>query len=398
MNLSDYDSIFDSIREGYVDRATFAERMRRASEFCLCFCYESEVLNDIYVCFMYEDLILVECLKGEAHYAAWQRTGELLDAIVAMGLHQGNKEGPETPFFLAQLRKKIFVSAYGHDKVMATFMGRPPRLSHKYCKMEMPLDLSDDEVFSEGDELQHALSNLDEQGWNTGGKLHRNTWQRIWFQNCRTREDILEIALGSSEDEEDIAYKAEKVKTQMERLQGSFPDFMNITPEQVFEDRLGAGISFGTTKKSAKMHVNALFVIAIHTGFVHTEFLLERAMVNRLRKDTKKLIPVARRMLKLVLLAQLKKDVFRDFQGDLIYMVSPYPSVEYRYLTLTTSPPASIQRPTSSWRPRRRAPDSRSNWTIHSGHPTTIRNHPRPERVYICTRSSRTRRGELLHL
>jgi hypothetical protein len=65
VNLSNWDSIFDSIREKYVDRATFAERMRKASEFCLCFCFESEVLNDIYVCFMYEDLILVECVKGD---------------------------------------------------------------------------------------------------------------------------------------------------------------------------------------------------------------------------------------------------------------------------------------------------------------------------------------------
>lgn len=66
VNFSNWDSIFDSIRENFIDRATFADRMRRASEFCLMFCYESEVLNDIYVCFMYEDLILVECIKGDA--------------------------------------------------------------------------------------------------------------------------------------------------------------------------------------------------------------------------------------------------------------------------------------------------------------------------------------------
>lgn len=65
-NLSNWDSIFDFIRERFVDRATFAERMRKASEFCLCFCFESEVLNDNYVTFIYLDLILVECIKGEA--------------------------------------------------------------------------------------------------------------------------------------------------------------------------------------------------------------------------------------------------------------------------------------------------------------------------------------------
>lgn len=111
--------------------------MRKASEFCLCFCYESEVLNDVYVCFMFEDLVLVESLKGDAHYAAWQRTGEVCDAIIAMvrtpalmnqlsipqtdlgstqGLHQGNKRDPDTPFFLTELRKKIFVSFVSADQ------------------------------------------------------------------------------------------------------------------------------------------------------------------------------------------------------------------------------------------------------------------------------------------
>ncbi len=55
VNLSNWDSIFESIREKYVDRGTFTERMRKASEIISCFCYFSEVLNDIYVCFMYEE-------------------------------------------------------------------------------------------------------------------------------------------------------------------------------------------------------------------------------------------------------------------------------------------------------------------------------------------------------
>lgn len=65
VNLSNWDSIFDSVRDKFVSRVAFADRMRRASEKCLFFCYDSEVLNDIYVFFMYEDLILVECVKGD---------------------------------------------------------------------------------------------------------------------------------------------------------------------------------------------------------------------------------------------------------------------------------------------------------------------------------------------
>lgn len=314
VNLSNWDIIFESIRERYVDRATFAERMRKASEYCLCFCYESEVLNDIYVCFMYEDLVLVENLKGDAHWAAWQRTGEVCDAIIAMGLHQGNRPDANTPFFLAELRKKIFISTYGHDKVVATFLGRPPRLSHRYCKMEWPLDLSDEQLFSEGEELEAALAGLDPNGWNTSGNLNRTTWIRIWFQHCKIREDILEIALGS--DEEDIVLRAEQVRMKMDQLHGSVPAFMQVTPEQIFASDTHLGGGFGGRQ------VNAMFLLCIHTGIVHTEFLLQRAMVSRLRTDTKNLIPTSRRMLKLVLLAHSRRDFFVDFQGDLIYLVS----------------------------------------------------------------------------
>ncbi|EME44985.1 hypothetical protein DOTSEDRAFT_70886 [Dothistroma septosporum NZE10] len=322
INLSNWDTIFDSIRERFVDRATFAERMRRASEFCLCFCYECEVLNDIYVCFMFEDLILVECLKGDAHYAAWQRTGEVCDAIVALGLHQGNLVDSHTPFFLAELRKKLFISAYGHDKVVATFLGRPPRLSHRYCKMEYPLDLSDDELFLQGDELEAVVSALDEGGWNTSGNLNRATWLRVWFWHCQIREDILEIALGSNE--EDIALQAEQVRRKMDRFHASMPDFMRVSPEKMLRGSETFNQHSNPYAKidKTKSQVNAVFMLCIHTGIVHTEFLLQRALINRLRADTKQLIPVSVRMLKLVLFAQLKRDYFRDFQGDLIYLLA----------------------------------------------------------------------------
>ena len=258
-------------------------------------------------------------------YAAWQRTGEVCDAIVAMGLHQGSHVDAQTPFFLAELRKRIFISAYGHDKVVATFLGRPPRLSHRYCKMEVPLDLSDDQLCLEGAELDAALSTLDSNGWNTSGNLHRTTWLRVWFQHCRIREDILEIALGSGD--EDISLQAEQVRLKLERLHNSYPDFMRIPPEELLsnDSQVNLGYNFGRTEKAMRQ-INAIFTLCIHAGIVHTEFLLQRALINRKRTDTKELIPISRRMLGLVLLAQSKRDFFRDFQGDLVYLVSSQPS------------------------------------------------------------------------
>ncbi|KJX93304.1 transcription factor C6 like protein [Zymoseptoria brevis] len=321
-SLSNWDGIFDQIRERYVDRATFSTRMRKASEFCLCFCYESEVLNDIYLCFIYEDLVLVELVKGDAHYASWQRLGEVCDAVVAMGLHQGNYPDAKTPFWLAEMRKKIFTSAYGHDKVLATFFGRPPRLSHRYCKMEPPLDLSDEQLLSEGEELRLAMENLDADGWNTSGHLHRITWGRVLFYHNRLREDILEIALGSGE--EDIVSQADRVRAKIDRINDPIPDFMKVTPERFFNASIPLrehAFPTGSQEKGPRQ-IDVVIMLCFQTGMAHTEFLLQRALVCRLKTDSKQLIPVSRRMLQLTLLAHSKRELFRDFQADLIYLLA----------------------------------------------------------------------------
>lgn len=323
-NLSDWDRIFEPIRDHKMDRHTFAERMRKASEYCLCFCYECEVLNDAYISFMYEDLILVECLEGESAYAAWQRTGEVCDAIVAMGIHQGNCVNANTPFWLSQYRRKIFVAAYARDKVYATFLGRPPRLSYRYCKMELPLDLSDAQLFLEGPELEAVIASLDSNGWNTSGNIGRKTWLRVWFQHCKLREEILEIALGS--DDDDILGRTQLVRQKLDALHKTYPAFVQITPEEVLKRSNGQAVDgrFGfTNHEGSSTPVNAMFTVHIHVGIKQTEALLERALINRRKTDVKQLIPLCRRMLSLVLLVHTRRDLFRDFHADIIYLVRP---------------------------------------------------------------------------
>ena len=72
--LSAWDPLFKSVgaTSSYPQsQATFTERLRKAAEFCLCFCYESEVLNDLYIMFIYQELILIEILKGDARTLAF---------------------------------------------------------------------------------------------------------------------------------------------------------------------------------------------------------------------------------------------------------------------------------------------------------------------------------------
>ncbi|KAK5134203.1 hypothetical protein LTR08_006863 [Meristemomyces frigidus] len=191
--------------------------------------------------------------------------------------------------------------------------------------MEAPLDLPDEQLFLEGPQLEGALAKLDINGWNTSGygSMSRTTWCRVSFQHCQLREDILEIALGSDDQESiDVSYRAEQIRLKLQRLHSSYPAFMKIAPEVIHgSDVLGSGFGFAQTEKGARP-VNALYVLEIQSGIDHTEFLLQRALINRGQATTKDLIPISRRTLRHILLAYAQRDLFRDFQGDIIYLLT----------------------------------------------------------------------------
>ncbi|KAK4991937.1 hypothetical protein LTR66_006427 [Elasticomyces elasticus] len=325
--LSDRDPVFESCKPEFANRAAFARDMRAASDVCLSFCRDCEAPNEMYLCFLYENALLLTMIKGDTSYSAWQRTGEVANTIIAMGLHQSPKasEVINTPFFLAELRKKIFASAYGVDKSIATFLGRPPRISQRYCTMELPLDLRDDQLILEGEELQLALRGLDADGWNTSGVINRCTWARVSMLHTHIREDILEIALGVEVD--DITARARQIRQRLTALHASLPAFVKYNHSSVTSVPaidLSNGSSPPTTLWATGSSSNVLLMTCIHAEFLHNEFLLQRALVKRTMGGVRELIPVARNLLALVLLVMSKKDFLRDFQGDLVWMMADH--------------------------------------------------------------------------
>ncbi|TKA77154.1 hypothetical protein B0A49_03641 [Cryomyces minteri] len=308
----DWDPLFSSGREQVIVRKTLARKMFSASDACLAICNELEVLNDMYLCLLYENSVLTALTKGDANPVAWQRSGELASALIAMGLHQEIKVNKDTPLFLAELRKKTFISAYGQDKSVATFLGRPPRLSARYCLLQPPLALSDTQVLSEGAELEAALASLDDDGWSKNGEMNRCTLMRAWLRFSRIREEILEISLGVSN--EDIALQAEfvirEVGRRSEQMWAALPAYLRFDPDTIWQ--------------SGMAPISVIFLIAIYTDYLHNGFLLQRALIKRIKTDTQRLIPIARQMLGLVLTTWSKRDYLRDFQGDMVYILSTH--------------------------------------------------------------------------
>ena len=93
------------------------------------------------------------------------------------------------------------VAAYSMDKVLATFLGRPPLISWRYCDIQMPLDLSVEEIFADSAVRNAAIARLDEEtGWNLESSLMKGTCPRIALITSVFREKVLELSLGRQFD------------------------------------------------------------------------------------------------------------------------------------------------------------------------------------------------------
>jgi hypothetical protein len=97
-------------------------------------------------------------------------------ASITAGLHRLPHEEEITP--LSQYRSALAASLYYMDKCNSLFSGRPPLLTSQYFHCPLPLDLSEDELYSGPEVLASAKAKLDARGWNTSGRIHDATWSR----------------------------------------------------------------------------------------------------------------------------------------------------------------------------------------------------------------------------
>jgi chromatin structure-remodeling complex subunit RSC3/30 len=111
------------------------------------------------------------------------------------------------------MRTRALGTSYSIDKVLCTFVGRPPRISKRFCHISAPLDLEFAELALEGAELERALANIGEDGWNRCAAStksvvgRKSAYQRCFVLNALLREEVLELSLGP--DSDDMLQKSE---------------------------------------------------------------------------------------------------------------------------------------------------------------------------------------------
>lgn len=138
----------------------------------------------------------------------WRKLGELSTTAFALGLHQDSSS--QVPLYLGELRKRTMVATFTIDKILATFLGRPPLISWRYCDIQLPLDLSFEEMISDPVFLNDKIARLERNGgWNDEGTMRKGAWARVSLFKSILREKVLELSL--SYRVEDIRRKVEYV-------------------------------------------------------------------------------------------------------------------------------------------------------------------------------------------
>ena len=300
-------------------RATIAKMMLRLANECLGMSQACGIHTDLYMCLLYERSPLVERIRGDLSAEAWTRFSEVCNTAVELGLHKEKRVDTHTPFFLCELRIRLFETIYAHDKYVSTYLGRPPRISYRHCVIQLPSDLSDDEICGDENVLIAALAKL-QNGYATSGKITRATRRRASLIHYIIREDILEIVLGNPH--EDVSSRVEQIRERIKLAVAEMPAFMNVNLEELLST-----VRHGMTLQIPGRNVpwqpmDVLRALGFHCVLRHTDFLLERALYRRCKSDPSRLIASACSLLDLAMKTHTKATYLQDFQADIVEIVS----------------------------------------------------------------------------
>jgi hypothetical protein len=343
-SCSDGDPIFCTHDEAPVDRADLAWQMYNASEICMSFCDSFGVMNDLYLMLLYENSIAYSAMRTKGskfdmrYENTWKdsaflsrttgskynrtmtnkfsdfeeskKTASLAAALVCCNLHQEIKVDDQTPFFMAEFRKRLFICAYENDKYSATYSGRPPKLTKQYCLLQIPLDLTDAQIMSESLDMDSMVNDLDEHGWNQKGTIQRSTFARLSATNALITEDILEVALGNLPQNQ-IVRRAAEIEARAHKAWEELPEFLILDSEDPFS--------------STRSPLELLFLAFIRLTNLDHQFLLQRTLSKKVASSStpnSKLLSICGEIFKLVVLIVDHKDLFRDFQVDFMQILT----------------------------------------------------------------------------
>ena len=304
-----------------IDKRGLAHRMLEASDTCIAFCEQTGHLNDPQMWLIYENFLLMTQIVGDSSYRVWRRLGDLSTTVFALGLHQEIKTSPEVPLWLAEIRKRCFATVYAVDKLMATFVGRPPRISRRYCSIQVPLDIEIADLALSKEDLNLKLSQLDPDGWNHDGTLRRSAYMRTFLVTSRIREDILgDLARPGSR-------KYSRTRTVSQCVVAKRPTLTSVRRDiarrnkETWESFPEALRYYPAIWNSNRGREECFFTVLIYLDLIYNDFLLQRTLVRRIRARRDELLRISRLLMTTLLDVIGNRAALRGSTCDIPWMV-----------------------------------------------------------------------------
>ncbi|PYH92459.1 putative chromatin structure remodeling complex protein RSC3 [Aspergillus ellipticus CBS 707.79] len=284
-----------------VEKHALQALMAATAGTCIQLCENLGVMSEPLTWLLFQQTILASLAWGVADYRAWKMLGEASTLALALGLHQPNPGDRSAPFFLVELRRRVMTAGYIIDKELAGILGRPPRISHRHCDLQLPLDLSYAEMTADMQTRDMACSKLDAHGWNTEGLLSKGTRPRVGQLIAMLRENVLEVTLCRQIDT--LPQQIEELCHKNRQMREQLPPFLQLKPIESNLDH-------------STVSLDDITVQLIHIDFLYNEFLLYHLLTKRTGMGSDQLINIAYEVLSTTLdrIAEISKPN-RTFQS-----------------------------------------------------------------------------------
>ncbi|KAJ6090564.1 hypothetical protein N7486_009379 [Penicillium sp. IBT 16267x] len=304
------DQVFLTRGQSNFDRQ---KAMLMAFDACMktrAFCDQVEQTNDLTLWLLVSASTFTTWCFGDDSSRAWCLIGDLSSAIAALGFHRGFKNEEPNPPYLVELRKRIMALAHQRDKELATFVGRPPRLSQRYYTMDLPLDLPDSIIIGPVEQFESARAKLDENGWSGNNMVNPVSQLRADLLLSMIREEVLELSLGPQ-----IPNIAQQAREILLKLTSTWESIPQIQYEPSMCDT---------------MLPNAIWVIlGPRFGYLYTKFLLHKLLITHNEGNRDKMIETSHDILHLALSLMKKPDLIAtpNLEWLMVFYAMPCASI-----------------------------------------------------------------------
>lgn len=186
----------------------------------------------------------------------WRRMGDVISSLVALGYH----ELPSSSIapFLLNLRQRLFARTYSADKHTALFLGRPPRLSKRFCTFQLPA-LQHLQVYNS----HHPTGTGDV--WLPDAPLNQ-TAMTCWYALCASlQEETMELLRAKQTAAPDWYQAAVALRIRVQGQWNALPSHFKLT-----------GSLYDTPDRSS---VERWHLISIRLGHLHGLFMLDHLML-----------------------------------------------------------------------------------------------------------------------